>query len=322
MSGFKVSIIIPVYKAERYIRKCAESLFAQTLDNIEYIFVDDCTPDASIDILKDVMQAYPDRTGSVTIHHMPSNSGQAAARNAGLSLAGGEYVIHCDPDDWMDIDYIEKLYQRATNGNYDVVVGNFKEHINGMDKDHSLMLDLKSPSEAYLSKEYVLYTTWLYLVRLSIIRDNNIRFFDGINCSEDWVFLIRTMFYCKSISHEPSSYYHYQKDNQYSITSNGNIRTKIAQHTECLRLIDKFFSDNHVNTSQCLAILRAKRDIKNRYLKWNEFKNWKKIFPEAALYEFRYSEAGLPYRITYLLSQYMGSWLIKAFYKITARKTN
>lgn len=98
----KVSVIIPVYNVEKYIEHCARSLMEQTLMDIEYIFVDDCTPDHSMEILQRVLTDYPERLESIRIIHHTQNSGLATVRNTGLQIAQGEYIIHCDSDDWVE----------------------------------------------------------------------------------------------------------------------------------------------------------------------------------------------------------------------------
>lgn len=117
----KVSVIIPVYGVEKYIERCAISLFEQTLDDIEFIFVDDCTPDRSIDILKSIIDKYPSRKSQIRIFKMLSNSGQAAVRQQGMKLATGDYIIHCDSDDWVAQDMFQKMYEYALFGDYDMV---------------------------------------------------------------------------------------------------------------------------------------------------------------------------------------------------------
>ncbi len=78
MDNPKVSIIVPIYRVEEYIERCAESLFAQTFDDIEYIFVDDCSPDKSVEILQRTLEKYPHRKRLTRIERLSSNSGQAA----------------------------------------------------------------------------------------------------------------------------------------------------------------------------------------------------------------------------------------------------
>ena len=122
----KVSIIVPVYGVEKYIERCARSLFEQTLDDIEYLFIDDCTPDKSVEILKRVLEEYPHRKSQVVIHRMEQNSGQARVREWGMRNATGEYVIHCDSDDWVDVHMYEEMYNKAIEEDADVVVCGYK----------------------------------------------------------------------------------------------------------------------------------------------------------------------------------------------------
>ena len=118
----KISVIVPVYNVEKYIERCARSLFEQTLEDIEYLFIDDCTQDRSIDILLQVLEEYPNRKQQVLIHHMARNSGQAIVRKWGMMNASGEYVIHCDSDDWVDNELYYLMYDKAISEQLDVVI--------------------------------------------------------------------------------------------------------------------------------------------------------------------------------------------------------
>ena len=142
----KVSVIIPVYGVEKYIGRCARSLFEQTLDNIEYIFVDDCTPDKSMEVLQAEIEKYRLRFAEekkvVRTTRMPSNSSQAAVRRHGSQLATGDYIIHCDSDDWVDTDLYEKMYNEAINSGADVVFCPFKDEY----MDHSTVRKWRTPA--------------------------------------------------------------------------------------------------------------------------------------------------------------------------------
>lgn len=122
----KVSVIIPVFGVDKYIERCARSLFEQTLDDMEFIFVDDCTPDRSIEILKSVIEEYrlrfAEKKYEVRIERMPTNSGLAAVRRHGIQLATGDYITHCDSDDWVDVTMYEKMYNKAIEDDADMVV--------------------------------------------------------------------------------------------------------------------------------------------------------------------------------------------------------
>ena len=121
----KISVIVPVYGVERYMERCARSLFEQTLDDIEFIFVDDCSPDRSLDILNEVLEEYVDRQLQTQIVRLDQNGGLPNARKVGLRLATGNYIIHCDSDDWVERDMYRAMYEKAIKTNADMVVCDF-----------------------------------------------------------------------------------------------------------------------------------------------------------------------------------------------------
>ena len=108
-----VSVIVPVYGVERYIERCAVSLFEQTYKDIEYIFVNDATPDKSIEVLKTVMERYPERAKAVRIVEHPQNRGVSAARNSGVETASGEYLWQVDADDYIEKNAVRTLVDTA-----------------------------------------------------------------------------------------------------------------------------------------------------------------------------------------------------------------
>ncbi len=118
----KVSVVIPVYRVERYIERCARSLFEQTLEDMEFIFVDDCSKDNSISILKKIIESYPERKEQVRILYHRQNQGLPLARKTGVEAATGEYIAHCDSDDWVELDAYQKAYELAKINNYDLVI--------------------------------------------------------------------------------------------------------------------------------------------------------------------------------------------------------
>lgn len=120
-----LSVIIPVYNVAGYIEKCAQSLFSQTLADIEFVFVDDRSPDDSIAILNRILKDYPDRAAHTKIISNSRNLGVGASRQTGVSNATGRYIIHCDPDDWVDPDYYEKLVAKAESDGCDMVISDF-----------------------------------------------------------------------------------------------------------------------------------------------------------------------------------------------------
>ena len=121
----KVSVLIPVYGVEKYIRRCAVSLFEQTLEEVEYIFVDDCSEDKSISVLEETIERFPNSYAKVKILHHSENRGSAAARNTALNMATGEYIIVIDSDDFIESTMLEDLYNSAIDDMADIVVSDY-----------------------------------------------------------------------------------------------------------------------------------------------------------------------------------------------------
>lgn len=228
----KVSIIIPVYGVEKYIRRCAESLFAQTLDDIEFLFINDCTIDKSIEILSNVICGYDERIKEkrwiVRIETMPVNSGQAAVRRHGAKLANGEYIIHCDSDDWVDSDMYRAMYEKAVKDNADVVVCDiYKDYGRGK---YKVIKGCNSEDV----KQFTLDILWC---RISGSLCNKLykrtAYSDGIlfpsnNMAEDFATSAQLIRHCNKVSYIPKSFYHYVFNPQ-SITKNKSSDEKILK---------------------------------------------------------------------------------------------
>ena len=105
-----VSVIIPIYNVGRFIGRCADSLMRQTLPDVEFIFVNDCTPDDSLTVLESVISRY-DRDVKIISHK--ENKGLPSARNSGLAIAKGEFIFHCDGDDWVEENLLERMIFEA-----------------------------------------------------------------------------------------------------------------------------------------------------------------------------------------------------------------
>ena len=108
-----VSLLVPVYNVEKYVEQCARSIFGQTYPNLEIIFVDDCSPDHSIEIIRRVLEEYPQRKPQTKIIPHTHNQGRAVARQTAMQNCTGYYTIHCDSDDYMAPDAISQLVAKA-----------------------------------------------------------------------------------------------------------------------------------------------------------------------------------------------------------------
>ena len=128
-----VSILIPVYGVEKYIERCARSLFEQTYANLEFIFVDDRIPDHSIQLLENVLTMYPHRLKQVKIIKHSKNEGIAVVRNTAISNATGDFIFFVDSDDYIETDTISALVNEQNLTNADIVSGKMLINENGMD---------------------------------------------------------------------------------------------------------------------------------------------------------------------------------------------
>ena len=243
----KVSVIIPVYKAEKYIARCIVSLFEQTLSSLEYIFVDDCSPDNSINILETIMQKYPHRISHVKLLRNEENIGVGRSRQRGLDNATGEYVIHCDPDDWVEPKAYEDLYGIAIRDNADMVICGIAEERDGKVINSSPQVNDQS-NNALIND---LFTGRLHgslcnkLINHKFIADNHISFIDGLNMCEDLTFCIQVLQKQAKISMLDHCYYHYDlKINPNSISSKKS-KVHSDQYFKLLHAYNRLISDKH-----------------------------------------------------------------------------
>lgn len=206
----KVSIIIPVYKVEAYIERCVRSLFSQTLDNLEYIFVDDSSPDKSIDKMLQVLEEYPSRKPQVKIIHHKKNQGVSQSRQDGVDSATGEYIIHCDPDDWVELDMYEHLYNKAKETNADLVLCDF------IIESSNHKTNISQKPSAYSSEvvqcelfQNLYGATWNKLVKRSVIVNSGIKFNKDLSFCEDLYYFTELLNNELSIDYIAKSLYHY-----------------------------------------------------------------------------------------------------------------
>ena len=318
----KISVIVPVFKAENYIEKCAKSLLSQTLDDIEYIFVDDCTPDNSIEILRRVVEQYPHRREHVRIERMPQNSRLAAVRRYGIQLATGDYVIHCDSDDWVDVDYYEKMYAEAIRCDADVVFAPIVDEYVGS----SVLRKMESLPNTGTGKEIV--SSWYgtniamftvnKLVKRSIYTDNGILPFEGVNMWEDNGLMLRVLYYANRISSITGPAYHYNHTNMGAMTASYG-RSAVDQMLKCADLLGKFFAEKsdaqeYAKTVNAVKYLAKLNLITTDFTGIREFKQ---TFPESdeAVNYISLNAFSTKGKIRFLFVKYHMAWLFVTLFK-------
>ena len=315
----KVSVVIPIYGVEKYIERCAVSLFEQTLDDIEYLFIDDCTPDKSIEILKQVLEEYPQRKNQVVIHRMEHNSGQAKVREWGMRNATGEYVIHCDSDDWVAPNMYEQLYKEAKRTDADMVMCGYNMTDGAKVYNvcyHHETVKQKLVSNLLTQKES--WSVWNKLCRRSMYDDTLI--YPTLSMGEDMVLTLQLVLKAERIAVVNKALYNYFY-NPESIT---NVQSEVsrykhwkesAKNAEIVLSVFKAqgLDDAYAAELVCLRY-RQKMLAGNLVLSKKYCKEWLEMFSEVNLKTFKLSAISFSDKLKFLI-KLLYSKLLSFFFK-------
>lgn len=242
-----VSICVPIFGVEKYIERCAKSLFAQTYENIEYIFVDDCSRDKSVDILLNIIDENPDKLVKIIRHK--NNRGLAAARNTAIEAAHGEFIMHVDSDDWIENNAVELLIHMQHETGADIVSGLAMCHTNEGDW---ILCEPGYNSGIEMAKQMVeielYHTIWRRVIRRSLYIDNNIRAIEGRNIGEDHYTLPRLAWFANQVAKVNQVIYHYNCLNSESYMRKEDVNrhfnfSKYTSDKFALDYLSSFFID-------------------------------------------------------------------------------
>ena len=255
----KISLVIPVYNVEKYINQCMDSIINQTLNDIQII----CVDDGSLDNCPQILDDYAKKDNRITVIHQ-KNAGVSAARNAGIKIATGEYIIFPDSDDWMELDALENLWKEAEQTDADIVYGDWvEEHIDKYEyidcfpesfytddeKTIKVMqcavncnskLKISRPEFSWIG--YVGGAPWRGIIKTSIIKNNGI-FFDPYvkGLGDDVLFSLHVYEYIKSIAYIKRLTYHW-RSTELSYT-NGYKSDLIEIYSRIIEKMQKFIVD-------------------------------------------------------------------------------
>lgn len=215
----KVSILVPIYGTEQYIEKCARTLFEQTYENIEYIFVNDCSKDSSVEVLRRVLDDYPSRKRQTRIIDHAHNMGLAGARLTGLQNASGEYVWCVDSDDYVEKNAVEVMLPYMLD-DYDFISFNYILD----DGKTFTRFESKKLSVANLLINRIPPSIWKCVVKRKLFIDNDIWPVVGINSSEDYLLTARLILVAqKKILLKNEYLYYYNVSNLNSYMNNMKV---------------------------------------------------------------------------------------------------
>lgn len=225
----KISIIIPVYKVEKYLRRCLDSLVAQTFTDWECILVDDGSPDNSGAICDE----YAEKDGRFRVFHQ-ENAGVSAARNKALDEAKGEWIGFVDSDDWIDAETYEVAYNRAVKEGADLIQWGYVHELS------SKSLYRPSQEKIFTYEDSNIYwepSMWNKLISAKLILDNNIIFPEGTKLSEDRLFAFKCYIKAKKCVAIENCFYHYRSNE--TSASHSITKDMIMQEIEVVKEMER-----------------------------------------------------------------------------------
>ncbi len=287
MDDIKVSIIVPVYNTEKYIRQCALSLFSQTLqEGVEFIFINDGSTDSSEKELQRVVDEYSNIRKQIRIINNIENRGITFTRKLGVNEAKGEYIAWVDSDDWVDTDFIECMYGATKKGTVDVIIQNMTRHIYSRDNEIIKLQVLEPMStpkkalESFWTEKHVPRGLPFQISRKKLIQEAISQVHD-VNYAEDTFALLHLFASAKSACWIGKSFYHYRKlDNGQSLTTrNFQSADEWAKQKRNIDVICDKLQSQGSNFSTTIS-----------YIKWSWKREFRCIFGSIKEYWYEYHE--------------------------------
>ena len=315
----KISIVVPVYGVESYIEKCARSLFGQTLDDLEFIFVDDCTKDRSIEVVKKALLDYPNRSNQTFFLKHDCNKGLPAARKTGILAAHGEYIYHCDSDDWVDLKLCEEMYQVSVDNDYDFLISDYYVTIDGVDTIKKGCSGLDGFTHDRIVRQMlpgrIPFMVWNKLIKLDLYKQ--IENYPTSTHGEDLGLILQLALFAKRIGYIPNAYYHYIADSN-TATHRLNEEKYLKNFYESInnaKLVDVFFKEHSTYNKYKDSIEYMKLIQRDRILPIIQddkyFSLWKQTFPEINRHILLNSDVLLIHKIKYVLIKHRVSLFVR-----------
>lgn len=234
----KVSIIIPIYNVEKYLRRCLDSIINQTLKDIECLLINDGSPDQSQKIIDEYVSKYPHLFKS----YIKENGGLSDARNFGLNYVTGEYIAFVDSDDWIEPTMYEKMYETAINQSADLVVCDFlmEWELTGVSNYiQGLRCDSNDASKNFLISPP---SAWNKLYKAELFLKTNIRYPIGL-WYEDLATTAKLIPFCENISYVDEAFVHYiQREGSIMST----INEKMLDIYKAIESIEEYYKKNEI----------------------------------------------------------------------------
>lgn len=307
----KISILVPFYNVEKYVGRCVESLFSQTYKNIEYVFVNDCSPDNSLEVvINKIEEFHVSEKCKLIIHE--KNLGISASRNDCLDNMTGDYFLFIDSDDYIENNMVELLVDAAKKEKADIVGCGYIEEY----PDHSVEFPQKYTNDhVEMMKAITLLTIkgvlWKLLVNTDILRTHpEVRFDTSHNMGEDYLFCCQVFFYAQRFASVDKCLYHYVQYNPNNVTKTTAFNVECQAYS--LRAVEKFYREKGVFDVLKNELLKRKFICKLPLLLDKDcidVTKWRSLFPESnsKWKELHFSKGN---RLLFRLAQSPLYWLV------------
>lgn len=279
----QVSILMPVYKVEQYLERTLDSIFTQTYPYIDYVFVNDSSPDNSLLVLHNSIDSHQiDNNRYVVVNHF-RNEGIAVSRTDCIANAKGDYVFFVDSDDWIEKDAVEKMVAATRGGTIDIVGCDYmKDHVSGNTTYHHDNYADSCRENLCRCLNYDIATVlWKLLIRRSLF--DNFRITPHVDIVEDYIMSVKLYYYAQSFVSLSQAFYHYVQYNQARVSL--QTRWSISMHIKGVEEVEQFCKEKELYDEKVAKkLLLRKFNIKSNFVLNKQLLDsnaYKWTFPEA-----------------------------------------
>ena len=322
--SYKVSIGVPVYNAAKYIKRCVKSILSQSYENLEVLFVDDCSTDNSVNVIENTINDFPKRKDQVRIIRHERNQGVSVARNTFLDNLTGDFVMFVDADDYLTTDAILKLMDQQRRTDSDLTSGTFlMDDGNNQDlyREDSNNVDAMLQRCCGISR---CHNNFARIFRAKLLENPSLRYRPNVKIGEDWIFMVEALLRMERLSYIDDVVYIYDYTNQGSAMHNINYGKIMLAETIALHEIKqlvKVRSESYVNSTEKLMAERIEEGLLIAYRSHDRalFRDLKKYINELSStniddsYHFKKVSIG---SFIYPESYALYFWLKRNYYKL------
>ncbi len=280
----RVTILMPIYKVENYLGKTLDSVFSQTYPYLDYVFVDDCSPDASLEVLDDAVARHHVDKERYTIVRHPRNEGIAVSRADCIAHAKGDYVFFVDSDDWIEPDTVRQMVAATRGGTVDIVGCDFaKDYVSGKTTCHTEDYADTCRENMLRCLNYDIATVlWKLLIRRSLF--DNITITPHVDIVEDYIISVKLYYFAKTFAPLHKVFYHYVQYNQERVSLQ-TLRS-ITMHIKGVKEVEEFLNGKGLYDD----VVRNKMNLRKFNIRSNFVLNkslcdaeaYRNTFPETA----------------------------------------